>query len=124
MKFSVRSSLLALACLVISPCWGQAQITTFSQDVNQSINDGLNWLDAQGAFNANSTAGNAAGLVAWCCLKSPVPLTERHSPGLTDAAAGDKTRIQRVIRYIINRSNGSFAAYRDGADMMALSMYL
>ncbi|MEE2788500.1 MAG: VWA domain-containing protein, partial [Myxococcota bacterium] len=37
--------------------------TAFSQDVYTSINDGLNWLIAQGAFDDN-TAGEAAGLVA------------------------------------------------------------
>ena len=75
-------------------------------------------------FNVNSVTGNAAGLVALVLLAKPRSADQNAIPQVIKMAAGDKTRIQRVIRYIINRSNGSFAAYRDGADMMALSMYL
>ena len=39
-----------------------AQVTNFSSDVNASIDRGLGWLDAVGAFNNPSSAGNSVKL--------------------------------------------------------------
>ncbi|MCB9525118.1 MAG: thrombospondin type 3 repeat-containing protein [Myxococcales bacterium] len=103
-----------------------AQVTNFSQDVNAAIDAGLAWLDGRGAFNANSSAGDAAGLVALALLEKRQSADQNAPPiGYANANAADRARLDAVMGYVINRSrNAGFYAYRDGADLMALSVYL
>ncbi|MEE2789698.1 MAG: thrombospondin type 3 repeat-containing protein, partial [Myxococcota bacterium] len=102
-----------------------AQITNFSQDVNTAIDRGLNWLAGENAFQENSAAGEAAGLVALALLEKPRSADQNAvAQGYADAVAADQVRIQAIITFIIEQSNGSFRAYRDGANLMALSVYL
>ena len=104
----------------------QAQETNFSRDVATSIDRGLLWLDQQGAFNNPSSAGDAAGLVALTLLEKRASADQNAQPsGYLNASPADQARIERVMTYIINRAAGNnFYAYRDGGDLMALSVYL
>ena len=98
-------------------------VTNFSEDVAASIELGLDWIDDQGGFD--SSAGSAAGLVALALLERPSSTAQDASgQGYSGADATDQARLDDIMDYIIDRGNLGFYAYRDGADMMALSIYL
>ena len=120
----MRAITFALALLTVTV--GYARETPFSRDVNQSINDGLNWLIAQNAFDGGR-AGEAAGLVALTLLEKPRSPDQDAAPqGYEQASAADKRHIDSIMDYIIGRgaANISFKAYRDGSNMMALTVYI
>ena len=118
----MRRMLFVLVFLLASP--SQARETPFTRDVNRSIDDGISWLIAQNAFNGG-TVGNAAGLVALALLERPESADQNAAPrGYQNATAAHKALLDQLIGYIINQSNESFYAYRDGSAMMALTVYL
>jgi hypothetical protein len=121
-----RRLALALIAAVFSASTATAQVTTFSTDVAAAIQDGLNRLDAAGAYNPASTAGDAAGLAALALLEKRVSADQTAvNQGYALASAADQTRIENIITWIIANHTGAVQyAYRDGADMMALSVYL
>lgn len=124
-----RRTGLALALTVASlgaAGAAQAAASRFSTDVSTAIDRGLAWMANSGAYNATSSAGNAAGLAAIALLEKRVSADQNAAQaGYANATAADKTRIQNVITYIINNhTNQTFYAYRDGANLMALSVYL
>ena len=116
----LTASLLCLA----TPAW--AIETNFSRDVATSIDQGLNWLDANGAFQANSAADDGAGLAAIAILEKRQSADPQADPiGYQNANPQDRDRIDRLMPWIIQRAaNNGFYAYRDGADLMAMSVYL
>ncbi len=124
MRFS-GVSVLAIAVLVL-PISSSAQVTNFSTDVATAIDRGLSWLDARGAFNNPSSAGEAAGLVALAILEKRVSADLRaDTVGYANSTPVDQARIDRVMASIIGRApGGNFYAYRDGSDLMALAVYL
>jgi len=115
---------LLCASLVSAPA--VAQVTNFSRDVATSIDRGLAWMDVNGGFNNPSAAGDSAGLTALALLEKRASADQNAAPtGYQNATPADRGRLDRVMTYIINRSQGAgFYAYRDGADLMALSVYL
>ncbi len=127
------SMMLTLSLVgVISVCHEQranAEVTNFSRDVSDAIDDGISWLDSIGVFN--NPAGlsgpdrNALGLAALSIMERRVSADQNAaSAGYGNATAEDQVRIQSLITYIINRAtNASFSAYRDGGDLMAISLY-
>ena len=95
----MRRMILALLCLTTP---ATAQITNFSRDVASSIDLGLGWLDRAGAFNANSSCGNAAGLCALALLEKRQSADVRAAPqGYQNAAAADRQRMDRIMGFII-----------------------
>ena len=120
----MRSLSLALALLLAAPA--AAVETNFSRDVGAAIDLGLAWMDQQGAFNANSACGNAAGLCALSLLEKRQSNDLNAAPtGYANASPDDQARLDRIMGYIIGRAPGqSFYAYRDGADLMALAVYV
>lgn len=113
---------VALLLVVVS---AQAQVTKFSTDVSTAIDRGLAYLDSLGAYANPSSAGDAAGLVALALMEKRSSADQSApSQGYNGASAADKVRIQNIITYIINRGTVSFYAYRNGQEMMALSLYL
>jgi MYXO-CTERM domain-containing protein len=123
----MRSSILAVLCLLaFLPGPVGAVETNFSRDVAVSIDRGLNWLDQNGAFRNGSSAGEGAGLVAIAILEKRQSADSNAPPiGYANANAQDQGRIESVMSFIIPRaSGGGFYAYRDGADLMAISVYL
>jgi len=115
-----------LATGVICGGVAQAQITNFSTDVATSIDNGLAWLDANGAFNNPSSANDAAGL----CLLALEEKRQSADPnsltqGYSAASAADQARMNAVVAFILaSHIPQEVYAYRDGQDMMALSVYL
>jgi hypothetical protein len=110
-----------------------AQVTNFSTDVSAAIDAGLARLTANGAYGdsngANgfqSSAGNAAGLAALALLEKRADANQNSvSQGYAGATAADKLKLDEIIGYIIaNHTAQTFYAYRDGANLMALSVYL
>ena len=118
-----RLSLLAVV-FVAAPAG--AVETNFSRDVGASIDLGLAWLDARGAFNAICGWGDAAGLCALSLLEKRESNDLNAAPtGYANANAEDRARLDRIMGYILGRApNAAFYAYRDGGDLMALSVYL
>jgi hypothetical protein len=112
---------LALSLLAVP---ARAQVSNFSTDVASSIDRGLAWLDSQGVFGPG--ASDASGLVALAILEKRVSADQRAAPaGYANATPQDQQRIENTISFILNSHLGSsFYAYRDGADLMALSVYL
>ena len=108
----------------------RAEETNFSRDVAASIDAGLAWLDSQNVFSNpasfSGSNGNALGLVALALLERRVNADQNAAPqGYDNATPADQTKIQTIISHIINRAtNASFVAYRDGGDLMAISLYL
>ena len=103
-----------------------AEITNFSTDVAQAIDDGLSWFETQGVYTNPSNAGDAAGLVALTLLERRVSTDQNAQPsGYENSQNADQVKIESMLSYIIGRAqNASFGAYRDGADLMAISLYL
>jgi MYXO-CTERM domain-containing protein len=116
----------AVVCLTLTLGEAHGIETNFSRDVALSIDRGIDWLDRSGAFANGSAAGDAAGLVAIALLEKRQSADPNAAPiGYANANAADRNRLDQVMTFIINRSNGAgFYAYRDGADLMAMSVYL
>jgi hypothetical protein len=116
---------LVLALVVGSRVTNTASVN-FANDVNAAIDAGIARLAANGAYNASSSCFNAAGLCALVLLEKRVSADPNAAPqGYANANATDKGRLDNIIGYIIaNHSAVGFYAYRDGADLMALSVYL
>ncbi len=103
----------------------QAVVTNFSSDVSDAIDAGIAWLDARGSFSAN--AGEGAGIVALAILEKRRNRDQNADPqGYANALATDQAKINNIMGYIIGRASGNpgYGTYRDGADLMALSLYL
>ncbi len=122
----MRALGFALALFFVFPA--QAQVTAFSQDVADSIDDGLNWLTNSGAFNNPSAAGDAAGLVALALLERRRSADQNADvAGYENARPEDRQRLDNVMAYIIGRGGDCCAHpsnYIYGADLMALAVYL
>jgi len=129
MKTKLMGKLLGGLCgaaMCLSGTQALAAVTNFSTDVATSIDNGLAWLDSAGAFNNPSSAGDAAGLTL-LALEEKRQSADPNSlvQGYSAATAADKARMDTAVAYILASHVGSsFYAYRDGADMMALSVYL
>jgi len=130
--WSRLAGLVALAA-IFSAGPASAQVTKFSTDVTTAIDNSIARLVINGAFgDANaangctSTAGNAAGLVALALLeKRQSADQDAVSQGYALATATDKARIDEIMCFIIAQHTGATQyAYRDGADLMALAVYL
>ncbi len=120
----MRALGVLLSVLLAAPA--AAQVTNFSRDVATSIDLGLTWLDGRGVFANPSSAGDGAGLAALALLEKRESADQDAEPqGYANASPADQQRIGNIMGYIIARSrNEGFYAYRDGADMMALALYL
>ncbi len=124
MKSKALQSLLACAVGLSLATPAQAQITNFSKDVNAAINNGLNWLDTSGYFSGGA-AGDAAGLVVLALLEKRTSEDQNAvGQGYSGATAPDQARITSVINYLISDAGNPFFAYRNGQELMALSVYL
>jgi len=121
------------AVLTFIASTANAQVTNFSTDVSAAIDAGLNRLTINGAYGdsnvsngCSSTAGNAAGLAALALLEKRADANQNAaSNGYNGATPADKLKLDEIVCYIITTQTApAFYAYRDGADMMALSVYL
>lgn len=101
-------------------------ITNFSNDVETAIDWGINWLDAQGHLSVvNNYCGRGTGLAALAVLEKrrADPAQNALSQGWQFANAADQARVTSAVQYIIANAFGN-DNYRDGANAMALSLYL
>lgn len=119
------SALAATALIAASGTAGAA--TNFDTDVAASIDLGLAWFDTTAnCFNTPAWCGDAIGLVGLALLEKR-PSQDAAPQGYSGASPADQARMRRVTRYIIDQVNAQgtgFYAYRDGAYMMALSVYM
>ena len=121
----VQRLITALAIVLTFGITASAQ-TNFDKDVNAAIDAGLGWLTANNAYANPSSAGNAAGLAALALLEKRAGQLPSDPPqGYQGASPGDKAKLDLIMAYIIARAGASsFYSYRDGADLMAMSVYL
>jgi hypothetical protein len=103
--------------------------TTFDQDVATAIDRGLAWLDAQGAYDNPSGVGPEVVGLTLLALEEKRQNNDPSLPpqGYANASVGDQGRMRRTVRYIIDEINaqgGIDFAYRDGAYLMALGVYM
>lgn len=124
-SFTVLSGVMLL-CLCALPGRSAAQVSRFAEDVATGIDRGLGWFDASGAFANPSPAGEAAGLVALSLLERRVSAEpDAQAAGYRNATPADQARLDRIVPYILARArNAGYGSYRDGADLMAVSLYL
>jgi len=112
-----------------------AEETNFSRDVNAAIDAGIGWFEREGLYTtpqlivsrAGTNRGDPVGLVALVLLERRVSADQNAGHvGYENATPSDQAKIRTIIDFIINRvaNNTSALAYRDGADLMALSLYL
>jgi hypothetical protein len=120
-----------LTCLALGLAFAgtaNAQVTTFSTDVATAIDNGLAWLDGQGAFNNPSAAGDATCLTLLALLDKRLSADVNADPqGYANALPADQARMVAAVTDILNKINAQgigFYAYRDGGYLMALARYL
>ncbi|MSP73938.1 MAG: hypothetical protein EXR76_17535 [Myxococcales bacterium] len=110
----------------------QAVITNFSVDVETSIDMGLDWLEIQGFFGnpgmhcAGQGFGDGIGLVALALLEKRANANlNALTVGYSGSTVQNQARIDLLMPYVIARASPVMGmyAYRDGADLMALSIY-
>lgn len=101
-------------------------VTNFEQDVSTSIDRGITWLANNGAYNNPSSAWDATGLPLLALLEKRASGIPTDPPqGYSGASATDKARMNNAVAFILSSHvPAGFYAYRDGADLMALSLYL
>lgn len=135
MKKTLSRALCSLATASLLCTAGGAAMAapdSFEVDVGTSINLGLGWLDSANAYANPSWAGDAVGLTLLALLEKRASGNPLDPPqGYSGANAADQARIRRSVRYIIDGINAQagsapfdFYAYRDGAYMMALALYM
>jgi hypothetical protein len=128
LRLPTAGSILALfAAAVLTLAAPRAQaVTPFQQDVATAINNGLTYLDAQGAYNASSAAGWAAGITTLALLEKRASGNPSDPPqGYAGASAADQARLRRSIAYIDTLlSNNGFYAYGYGGGLTSLTEYL
>jgi hypothetical protein len=124
---SKKTILAACAGLALTLTAGSANaaLSKFEQDVSDTIDRGLAYLDSVGAFNNPSTAGDASGLSMLALLEKRTSGNQLDAPqGYAGASDADKARLRKSAAYILDRVNEtSFYSYRDGAWLMAMSLY-
>lgn len=122
-----KSLAVSVGCGALFVAGGaQAQITPFTTDVGTSINMGLAWQDANGAYIGS--AGQGTGLSLLALLEKRLDPTNPGSPtqGYALASVADQAKMDSAVAYILGTivPQGYFYAYGDGASLMALSVYL
>ncbi len=123
MRPMVKRLVIGMALLLMVVASAQAQVTKFSADVSTAIDRGLAYLD--GAYANPSPAYDAAGLVALALLEKRSSADQgAPSQGYSGASTADKAKIRNIMQYIIDRGPEGFYAYRNGQEMMALSIYI
>jgi hypothetical protein len=129
-QLGLLSSALLLLSVVLTIPSVKAEETNFSRDVAAAIDDGLDWLDSQNVFSnpsSLSTANrDALGLAALSIMERRISDDQNAAPvGYENATADDQVKIQTLMTYIINRATGAaMYSYRDGGDLMAISLYV
>jgi hypothetical protein len=119
--FDVRRVALVLAAMIFTASTVSAQVTNFSTDVNTAINNGLGWLDV----NTGPHTGDTTGLVALAFMEKRVSDDQQSlSTGYSGASVAYKARIDGMITYLVGSAGSGFYAYRNGQEMMALSVYI
>lgn len=115
----------AAAGVLIAASGTAGAAANFDADVAASIDKGLAWFDAAGCYASPFACQDATGLALLALLEKR-PSADADSQGYSTASDADKARMRRTVRYIIDSVNGqtTWFAYRDGAYMMALSVYM
>jgi hypothetical protein len=120
----LTSSAGVLLCLTAG---GAGAAAPFETDVSVSIDKGIEWLATNNAFNNPSSAGEAAGLTLLALLEKRAG-TDLDAPpqGYAGASDVDKGRMRKTVAYLLGQVDSTpfDMSYRDGQNMMALSLYL
>jgi hypothetical protein len=114
----------AMLCLTAGSAGAAAP---FETDVTTSIDKGIEWLAVNGAFNNPSSAREAAGLALLALLeKRPSTDLDVAPQGYSGANEVDQGRMRKSVAYILATAGNLSGdqSYRDGAYLMALSVYL
>jgi MYXO-CTERM domain-containing protein len=123
-----KTQWLAIALTAGAVSTAKAEITNFSRDVAVAIDRGLQFFDNAGVFQNPSAAGDGAGLAALALLEKRQSADPNSPPvGYANALPADRMRMDQIFAFIIQRAsdpNQTFYAYRDGGDLMALSIYI
>lgn len=124
MRSKLRRTLPVMLFTLLFAATAQAQITNFSQDVHTAIDRGLTYMANNGWFNYGA-AGDRSGLAVLALLEKRASADQNSlATGYSGATAADKTRIDNVIQYLIDTQGSGFYAYRNGQEMMALTVYI
>lgn len=115
----------AAAGVLIAASGTAGAAANFDADVAASIDKGLAWFDTAGCYSGSFVCGDATGLALLALLEKR-PSAAADAQGYSGASTADQARMRRTVRHVINSINSqtSFYSYRDGAYMMALSVYM
>ena len=120
----LQRAAIALAAVFAIATTAAAQVTNFSTDVKTAIDRGLDKMVTNGWTNPG-VAGDRAGIVALAFLEKRSSADQNAPPqGYTGASAADKAIIDGLISYLISVQGSGFFSYRNGQEMMALSVYI
>ncbi|HLA28481.1 MAG TPA: thrombospondin type 3 repeat-containing protein, partial [Syntrophales bacterium] len=122
-------------CMPAGPAVGN--VTPFSQDVTNAIDDGLQWLRINGAFTSMNDFGygiygaqrRARGMTLLALLEKRASADFNATiVGYANSSPGDQALAQAAVRLIMEDASygvasGGFYAYSDGSNLMALSLY-
>jgi len=120
----------AAAGVLIAASGTAGAAANFDADVSASIDKGLAWFDAAGCFGGTDgttfNCGDATGLALLALLEKR-PSADGDPQGYAGASAADQARMRLTVGHVISsisNQGNSFDSYRDGAYMMALSVYM
>ena len=119
--FTSRRVVIALLSAVLTASTVSAQVTNFSTDVATAIDNGLNWLDV----NTGPNQGDRTGLVALAFMEKRMSADQNAAAtGYANASPAYQARIDGMIAHLVATSGDGFYAYRNGQEMMALTVYI
>jgi hypothetical protein len=119
-----RRVVTAFLAVLLVTATANAQVTKFSTDVNTAIDRGLNYIASQG-WATGGNSGDVTGLIALAFLEKRSGAGQNAPPlGYNGSSAADKARIDSMVAYLVSSSGNGFYAYRNGQEMMALSVYI
>ena len=97
---------LAAAVLLTLGSGANAVITNFSTDVSASIDAGLAWQDAAGAYTGS--AGEGTGLSLLALLEKRQSADPASAPqGYVNASAADKAGLDHTSNGLLDAANGA-----------------
>ncbi len=113
--------------VLIAPMSASANVTPFGERVNQSIDNGLQWL--RQTQQGDGGWGQPTGLALLCFLERRAS-ADWNAPavGYLGMDPADQERVRNGVRYCINSVAGFRAgnpnSYQTGACLMGMSLYL
>jgi hypothetical protein len=119
---SARGAVAVALLLLTQPVQAQSRL---ERDVGTAIDRGLTYLANIGAYDNPSALRDGSGLALLALLEKRIDnVPYLPIQGYARATAAEQARLRSAAAYILDRAGeAGYYAYRDGSDLMALSVY-